>query len=94
MTNIFPALHGVKLALLEAQLMSGEVEHRTFVDRATALGLPSTAASTTADKFLAIAANQAARRAVEGHFSVLRFCFQTRRWSNPRDVSSSRAART
>jgi hypothetical protein len=56
--------------------------------------LPSTAASTTADKFLAIAANQAARRAVEGHFSVLRFCFQTRRWSNPRDVSSSRAART
>ena len=63
MTDIAPALDGVKLALLEGQLMSGEIGRPSFVDRVMALGLPRVSASSAADKFLAIAANQAARRA-------------------------------
>jgi choline dehydrogenase len=63
MTDIAPTLDGVKLALLEGQLMSGEIGRPSFVDRVMALGLPRMSATSAADKFLAIAANQAARRA-------------------------------
>jgi choline dehydrogenase len=61
MTNI-PLSHGVKLALLEAQLLAGEIDRATFLERASLLGLARPEAVPVADKFLAIAANQAARR--------------------------------
>jgi choline dehydrogenase len=57
------ASNGVKFALLEGQLLSHEIDRAAFVDRAANLGLPAPAISEAADKFLAIAANQAARRA-------------------------------
>jgi choline dehydrogenase len=57
------ASNGVKFALLEGQLLSHEIERAAFVDRAANLGLPAPVISEAADKFLAIAANQAARRA-------------------------------
>jgi choline dehydrogenase len=57
------ASSGVKFALLEGQLLSHEIDRAAFVDRAANLGLPAPVISEAADKFLAIAANQAARRA-------------------------------
>ena len=57
------ASNGVKFALLEGQLLSHEIDRAAFVDRAANLGLPAPVISEAADKFLAIAANQAARRA-------------------------------
>jgi hypothetical protein len=54
---------GVKLALLEGQLLTREIDRATFVERAANLGLPAPAIGDAADKFMAIAANQAARRA-------------------------------
>jgi choline dehydrogenase len=54
---------GVKLALFESQLLSKEIDRATFVARAADLGLPATVVSEAAEKFLAIAANQTARRA-------------------------------
>ena len=57
------ASNGVKFALLEGQLLSHEIGRAAFVDRAANLGLPAPAIGEAADKFLAIAANQAARRA-------------------------------
>jgi len=57
------ASNGVKFALLEGQLLSHEIERASFVDRAANLGLPAPVISEAADKFLAIAANQTARRA-------------------------------
>jgi len=57
------ASKGVKFALLEGQLLTRELDRATFVRRATGLGLPAPAVSEAADKYLAIAANQTARRA-------------------------------
>jgi choline dehydrogenase len=61
MINI-PASPGVKLALLEAQLLSGEIDRSAFLERTSQLGLAGPDTGSVADKFLAIAANQAARR--------------------------------
>jgi hypothetical protein len=61
MINI-PSSPGVKLALLEAQLLSGEIDRSAFLERASQLGLAGPDAGSVADKVLAIAANQAARR--------------------------------
>jgi choline dehydrogenase len=52
----------VKLALLEGQLLAREIDRTTFVDRAADLGLPAAAVGDAAEKFEAIAANQATRR--------------------------------
>ncbi len=57
------ASNGVKLALLEGQLLTREIDRPTFIERAANLGLPAPAIGDAADKFMAIAANQAARRA-------------------------------
>src|SRR5882762_10879131 len=57
------ASNGVKLALLEGQLLAREIDRATFIERAANLGLPALAIDDAADKFMAIAANQAARRA-------------------------------
>src|SRR5580704_7992642 len=57
------ASNGVKLALLEGQLLTREIDRATFIERAANLGLPAQASGDPADKFMAIAANQAARRA-------------------------------
>ena len=56
------ASNGVKLALLEGQLLTREIDRATFIERAARLGLPAPAIGDAADKFMAIAANQAARR--------------------------------
>jgi hypothetical protein len=55
--------NGVKLALLEGQPLTREIDRATFLERAANLGLPAPAIGDAADKFMAIAANQAARRA-------------------------------
>jgi len=57
------ASNGVKLALLEGQLLTREIDRATFIGRGANLGLPAPAIGDAADKFMAIAANQAARRA-------------------------------
>jgi choline dehydrogenase len=57
------ASKGVKFALLEGQLLAGEIDRSTFVGRAADLGLPAAAIGEAAEKFEAIAANQAVRRA-------------------------------
>jgi hypothetical protein len=57
-----PSSPGVKLALLEAQLLAGEIDRSAFLERAPQFGLAGLYAASAADKFLAIAANQAARR--------------------------------
>src|ERR1700720_60346 len=57
------ASKGVKFALLEGQLLAHEIDRTTFVGRAADLGLPAAAVGDAAEKFEAIAANQAARRA-------------------------------
>jgi hypothetical protein len=57
------ASNGVKLALLEGQLLTREIDRATFIERAADLGFPEPAIGDAADKFMAIAANQAARRA-------------------------------
>jgi len=57
------ASNGVKLALLEGQLLAREIDRATFIERAANLGLPAPAIGDAADKFMAIAANQGARRA-------------------------------
>src|SRR5262245_56572558 len=54
---------GVGLALLQGQLLSSEIDRSTFVARAVQLGLSAQDARTEGDKSLAVAANQAARRA-------------------------------
>lgn len=55
-------LDGVALALLEAQLMTGDIKRPAFVEQAARLGLSAAAAFAAADKVIAIAANQTARR--------------------------------
>jgi choline dehydrogenase len=57
------ASNGAKLALLEGQLLTREIDRPTFIERAANLGLSAPAIGDAADKFMAIAANQAARRA-------------------------------
>src|ERR1700692_1186043 len=57
------ASNGVKIALLEGQLPTREIDRTTFIERTANLGLPAPAIGDAADKFMAIAANQAARRA-------------------------------
>jgi choline dehydrogenase-like flavoprotein len=57
-----PPSNGVKLALLEAQLLEGDIDRSAFLERAATLGLPRPEARTLAEKFLAIASNQAIRR--------------------------------
>jgi len=57
------ASNGVKFALLEGQLLTREIDRSTFIERAANLGLPAGGVGDAADKFMAIAANQAARRA-------------------------------
>jgi len=57
------ASNGVKLALLEGQLLTREIDRPTFIERTANLGFPAPAIGDAADKFMAIAANQAARRA-------------------------------
>ena len=57
------ASNGVKFALLEGQLLTREIDRATFIERAADLGPPAQAVAEAADKFMAIAANQAARRA-------------------------------
>src|SRR5260221_13995435 len=57
------ASNGVKLALLEGQLLTREIDRATFIGRGANLGLPAPAIGDAADKFMAIAAYQAARRA-------------------------------
>jgi choline dehydrogenase len=56
------ASSGVKFALLESQLLARDIDRATFVTRATDLDLPASAVTEAADKFMAIAANQLARR--------------------------------
>jgi choline dehydrogenase len=62
MTDIQSASNGVRLSLLEAQLMIGDVGRETFLRRAATLGLSSADAVIAAGKYLAIAANQARLR--------------------------------
>src|SRR5258708_30583002 len=57
------ASNGVKFALLEGQLLTREIDRATFIERAADLGPPAQTVAEAADKFMAIAANQAARRA-------------------------------
>jgi hypothetical protein len=61
MINI-PSSPGVKLALLEAQLLAGGIDRSAFLEGASLLDLARPEAVSLADKFLAIAANQAALR--------------------------------
>jgi choline dehydrogenase len=61
MINI-PSSPGVKLALLEAQLLAGGIDRSAFLEAATLLDLARLDAVSVADKFLAIAANQATLR--------------------------------
>jgi choline dehydrogenase len=63
MTDITSASRGVKLALLEGQLLSRQIDRHVFLEGATRLGLSGPDADAAAGKFLAIAANQVARRA-------------------------------
>src|SRR6202051_1209958 len=57
------ASNGVKLSLLEGQLVTLEIDRATFIERAADLGPRAPAVAEAADKFMAIAANQSARRA-------------------------------
>jgi len=54
--------NGVSLALLEGQLLAGETDRSAFLERASPLGIGASEAAAVADKFLAIASNQAARQ--------------------------------
>jgi choline dehydrogenase len=60
--NNSPSSQGVKLALLEAQLLAGGIDRAAFLEGASQLDMRGTEAVSLADKFLAIAANQAALR--------------------------------
>ncbi len=54
--------HGVSFALLQGQLLAGEISRSAFLDRASPLGAGTSEAAAGADKVLAIAANQAVRQ--------------------------------
>lgn len=53
---------GVSFAVLQGQLLIGEIDRSAFLERASPLGVEASEAGAVADKFLAIAANQAARQ--------------------------------
>jgi choline dehydrogenase len=55
--------NGADFAMLKGQLLSGEIDRSTFLERTIALGIEASEAAKVADKFLAIASNQAARQA-------------------------------
>jgi choline dehydrogenase len=63
MTDISNASRGVKLALIEGQLLSRQIDRHVFLEGATRLGLSGPDADAAAGKLLAIAANQVGRRA-------------------------------
>src|SRR3984893_14327553 len=63
MFDTVSASNGVKLALSERKLLTREIDRATFIGRAANLGLPAPAIADTADKFMAVATNQSARRA-------------------------------
>jgi len=63
MFDIASASKGVKLALLEGQLLAREIDRTTFVSRAADLGLPAAAVGEAAERYEAIAFNQGLRRA-------------------------------
>src|SRR5262245_4650657 len=54
--------HGVKVALLEGQLLSGEIDPEGFIKRLSAIGTSGPEATAKAEKYLAIANNQAVLR--------------------------------
>src|SRR5262249_60331882 len=54
--------NGVKVALLEGQLLEKRIDRATFIERASQLGPATPEASALAEKFIAIAADQSARR--------------------------------
>jgi choline dehydrogenase len=54
--------NGVNFAVLEGQLLAGEIDRSAFLERASLPGVGVSEAAAVADKFLAIAANQAARQ--------------------------------
>ena len=62
MFHTVSASNGVKLALLEGQLLTREIDRGTFIERAANLGLPAAAIGDAADKFMAIAVNQGLAR--------------------------------
>jgi hypothetical protein len=51
----------VNFAVLEGQLVSGEIDRSAFLERASLPGTGVSEAAAVADKFLAIATNQAAQ---------------------------------
>jgi hypothetical protein len=53
---------GVSFALLQEQLLVGEISRSAFVERASPLGNGTSEAAAVGDKVLAIAANHAARQ--------------------------------
>jgi choline dehydrogenase len=57
------ASKGVQFALLEGRLLAGDIDKAGFITQATELGLPRADIADAADKFIAIAVNQAARSA-------------------------------
>ena len=63
MSQIDTTSPAVNLAVLEGYMLSGELDRQTFVARAEQLGLSYEDAGKAAEKILAIAANQAVRRA-------------------------------
>src|SRR5258708_20442661 len=52
------ASNGVKLALLEGQLLTREIDRATFIERAANVGPPAPAIAHAVDKFMAIPATQ------------------------------------
>jgi choline dehydrogenase len=54
--------NGVNFAMLQGQLLTGEIDRSTFLERTSVIGIEASEASAVADKFLAIASNQAARQ--------------------------------
>ncbi|TPM22533.1 FAD-dependent oxidoreductase [Mesorhizobium sp. B2-3-5] len=62
MNDISNASNSVRLALLEGQLVTGQIDRRVFLDGATQLGLSGPDADEAAQKFMAIGANQTALR--------------------------------
>ncbi|WP_168212868.1 MULTISPECIES: hypothetical protein [unclassified Bradyrhizobium] len=51
------ASRGVKFALLEGQLLTGELDQSTFIQRVSGLGLATEIVSKAADKLLPVSAN-------------------------------------
>src|SRR5262245_24040293 len=54
--------NGVKLALLQGQLMSGEIDRASFIKSVSEIGISKSKANESIEKYLAIAANQSTLR--------------------------------